>query len=166
MSDSEMQALMDEQRALRRELGDLMLKMGEMMGQIPDGIGKAERAMRDAAESLAAGQPGAAVPSQSEALDQLRQGQQQAAQQMMQQFGGLAGMQPGQQSRGPLPNRDPFGRQPDGASGSAVDGDIEVPDRMEILRARQILDELRSRANQRNRPPVEREYLQRLIEQF
>ena len=37
---------------------------------------------------------------------------------------------------------------------------------MEIMRARQILDELRSRANQRNRPPVEREYLERLIEQF
>jgi hypothetical protein len=129
-------------------------------------MGKAERAMRDAADSLAAGQAGAAVPSQSEALDQLRQGQQQAAQQMMQQFGGLTGMRPGEQRRGQLPNRDPFGRQPDGAFGSAVDGDVEVPDRMEVLRARQILDELRFRANQRNRPPVEREYLERLIEQF
>ncbi len=166
MSDEEMQALMDEQRALRRELGELMMKMSEMLGQIPDSIGKAERAMRDAADSLGAGQPGAAVPSQSEALDQLRQGQQQAAQQMMRQFGGMTGMRPGEQRRGLTPNRDPFGRQPEGASGSTMEGDIEVPDRMEILRARQILDELRSRANQRNRPPMEREYLQRLMDQF
>src|SRR5690606_35027791 len=100
-----------------------------------------------------------AVPSMAEALEQLRQGQQAAGQQMMQAMqqmrgGGLMGMRPGERRNGPLPGRDPFGREPDGAYGSAVDGDVAIPGEGEVKRAREILEELRHRAGQRDRPRI------------
>ena len=78
-------------------------------------------------------------------------------------------MLPAIQRRGSRPGdgRDPFGRQPGGAFGSAVDGEgVKVPDQMEMRRARQILDELRRRAGERERPVIERDYIERLLRRF
>src|SRR5205823_3546504 len=41
-----------EQEGLRHSLGDLMRRLGEGMGDIPDPFGRAERAMRDATGAL------------------------------------------------------------------------------------------------------------------
>ena len=159
-----------EQEALRRALGELMLKLDEVLGGIPGAMGKAERAMRDAVEALDADRPGAAVPHQTEALEQLRQGAEGAMEQLARGMGGFFVMGPGQ--RMPLgtnrrfPERDPFGRVPDGNFGTAIDGDVKVPDKMEMRRAREILQELRRRAGQRQRPKPEREYIERLLRQF
>jgi len=159
-----------EQEALRRGLGDLMGKLDEMLGRIPESMGKAERAMRGAAGALRSARPGAAVPFQTEALERLRQGAENAMEQMVRGMGGMIGFGPGQQM--PLgigqrpPDRDPFGRMREGEFGSYLEGDIEVPDEMEIRRAREILDELRRRSGQRNRPKPERDYIERLLRQF
>jgi hypothetical protein len=86
--------------------------------------------------------------------------------QMARRFGadpGLIGEMP-QGERGP--NRDPFGREPQGAMGAAAGGDVRVPDRGERLRAREILDELRRRAGERERPILERDYIDRLLRMF
>ena len=40
-----------------------MRQLGEMGGEIPRPLGRAERAMRDAGQALQQGQPGAAVRS-------------------------------------------------------------------------------------------------------
>ena len=53
-----------------------------------------------------------------------------------------------------------------GAMGSAAGGEVRVPDRGERLRAREILDELRRRSGERHRPPVERDYIDRLLKMF
>ena len=168
--DAEGAADAAEQEALRRSLGDLMGKLDEMLGRIPQSMGKAERAMRGAAGALGEAQPGAAVPFQTEALEQLRQGAENAMEQMVRGMGGMMGFGPGQpmplgSGRRP-PDRDPFGRFREGEFGSYLEGDIEVPDEMEIRRAREILDELRRRAGQRNRPKPERDYIERLLRQF
>jgi hypothetical protein len=47
-----------EQEGLRHSLGDLMRRLGEGMGDIPDPFGRAERAMRDATGALQRRQPG------------------------------------------------------------------------------------------------------------
>jgi len=44
--------------------------------------------------------------------------------------------------------------------------DIGIPDQIELRRAREILDELRRRAGERNRPAVERDYIDRLLPKF
>lgn len=156
-----------QQEALRRALGDLMLQMDEMLGNIPDAMGKAERAMREASRALGKGQPDNAVPNQTEALDHLQKSQDQMAQKMAQQFGPQLGLRPGGQGRqGRGRGQDPFGRGSGGAFGGSVDGDVDVPSRMEMRKAREILDELRKRSGERQRPPLERDYIDRLLKQF
>src|SRR5205085_310517 len=62
-----------EQEGLRHSLGELMRRLGEGMGDIPDPFGRAERAMRDATGALQRGHAGEAIGPQTEALDQLQQ---------------------------------------------------------------------------------------------
>lgn len=154
------------QNALRKMLGNLMRRMDEMMGKIPDPMGKAERAMRDAEGALGDDDPGRAVPSQTDAVNQLRKAIEGVGEQMARRFGNSPGgpgqMPLGERDRG----SDPFGRQPNGAYGNALDGDVKVPTAGERRRAREILNELRRRSGERDRPTIEREYIDRLLRQF
>jgi hypothetical protein len=43
---------------------------------------------------------------------------------------------------------------------------VEIPSESDVQRARRILDELRRRAGERNRPALERDYIDRLLKQF
>src|SRR3546814_16674029 len=65
--------LSGQQEQLRRMLGDLLRRFGEQAGDIPNAFGRAERAMRDAIESLDRGDTGQAVAPQSDAPHQLPQ---------------------------------------------------------------------------------------------
>ena len=155
-----------EQEALRRDLGRLMLQMDELLGTIPQQFGQAERAMQGAVGALKDGNAADAVPLQTEALNQLRQGTEGLAEQIARRLGSAMGIASGREQR-PGDGRDPFGRNPGGAMGSAIDdGDVKVPDQMELRRAREILEELRRRAGERNRPELERDYIQRLLRRF
>ena len=84
-------------------------------------------------------------------LEALRQGAQQLAQAAQES-------QDGKQAGG----RDPLGRgnSPLGNSG------VKIPGPDEIARAREILQELRRRAAEMNRPQQERDYLDRLLKAF
>ncbi|MCC7016170.1 MAG: DUF4175 family protein, partial [Rhodospirillales bacterium] len=154
------------QNALRRMLGEMMRRMDEMLGRIPDSLGSAERAMRRAEGALEGGDSPGAIGPQTEAVEALRDAIQGVGEQMARRFGadpGLIGEMP-RGERGP--NRDPFGREPEGAMGASAGGDVRVPDRGERLRAREILDELRRRAGERDRPFIERDYIDRLLKMF
>ena len=61
--------------------------------------------------------------------------------------------------------RDPLGRNT-GVNGSMNDGDVRVPDQMEVARGRALQDELRQRGQDRNRPRPELEYIDRLLSPF
>ncbi|MBM3566207.1 MAG: DUF4175 domain-containing protein, partial [Alphaproteobacteria bacterium] len=152
------------QQALRRMLGRMMTEMDEMLGKIPDSLGGAERAMRDAEQALRQGNASGAIGPQSEALAKLREAMQGIGEQLARRMGGVgaAGEMPaGAQG----PGRDPFGREQGGAMGS-TGGEVRVPDRGERLRAREIMDELRRRAGERDRPALERDYIERLLRMF
>ncbi len=153
------------QEALRRQLGEIMRQLGEVTGEIPRQFGRAEGAMRRSTDALRSDQPGAAVPPQTEALDQLREGARAATEQLMQQFGGMqAGLQRGRPSM-QFGQRDPLGRRTEGNQGM-TQGDVEIPTESDVQRARRILEELRRRAGERERPPVERDYIDRLLEPY
>lgn len=159
------------QEALRRDLGDLMLRFNDMMGSIPDALGQAERAMRRATDALRGSQMDPAVQAQTEALEHLRQGAQQAGQQMARQLGpgGQPGRFIGQRPVLPMgrqPDRDPFGRPAESGSGFSANENVEIPDAMDLRRAHEIVRELRRRAGERSRPQFERDYIERLLRQF
>ena len=74
---------------------------------------------------------------------------------------------PGSGPLGMAPNqsRDPLGRNQGEYGTEALEG-VEIPDEMELRRAREILDELRRRRGQRSRPPLELDYIDRLLQRF
>lgn len=155
------------QDALRRRLGDLMRRFGEATGgQIPKPFGRAERFMRDAEGALGRKAPGQAVGPQGQALDQLQQGAGAMMRELAKRFGRGRGYgRPRGQGRRSRPRYDPLGR-PLPSAGTYSSEDVEIPSESDIQRAREILDELRRRAGQIDRPTLEREYIDRLLRRF
>ncbi|HUT49055.1 MAG TPA: TIGR02302 family protein [Alphaproteobacteria bacterium] len=154
-----------EQEALRRGLGSIMRRLDEMLGRIPGQFGRAEREMRGAGNALRQGDPRGAVPRQGRALDHLRQGGRQAMQRLMRRFGNRMGIMRSRPAWRRGDRRDPFGRPRDG-SGGADTSTVKIPKETEVQRAREIIEELRRRAGERERPKIEREYIDRLLRQF
>lgn len=161
-----------EQEALRRQLGEIMRRLGEAGGEIPRPLGRAERAMRDAGQALQQGQPGEAVGPQTQAVDELQQGLQSMMDQMAQQMMGMPMPGQGPDSQGQpgrqqfqRANRDPLGRPRNNGFGQD-NNTVEIPDQSDVQRAREILDELRRRSGEQTRPKLERDYIDRLLRQF
>ena len=154
------------QENLRQQLGDVMGRMGEMAGQIPDGMGGAEAAMRRARDNLNSGAFKSAADAQGEALASLQQSLEQANEQLMQSLAdkGLAGMVP-------MPGKDRKGFDPSGRRTGPENGEnVELPEGPDAEgvseRVRAILEEIRRRAADRTRPVDEQDYLRRLMKQF
>jgi hypothetical protein len=120
--------------------------------------------MDEAARDLERGDLGGAIDDQAEAMDALRDGMQALGRALAenQQEG-----QPGQgQAQGTGPEmRDPLGREAgNGARLGTEESLLTGPDA--AARARELLDELRRRSGERERPEVELDYLRRLLERF
>lgn len=153
------------QERLRRELGEMMRQLADSLGDLPRPLGRAEQAMREARDALEGNTSSDAVPPQTRALDQLQQGLQAMAERFMQQMGasGPGGM--GQLGAQPGMSQDPLGRRTGNSGMEALEG-VDLPDRMELRRAREILEELRRRRGERTRPRPELDYIDRLLRQF
>ena len=159
----------EKQETLRRQLGDIMRELGEMGGDIPRPLGSAERSMSEARDALGQDQPGDAVDPQANALDQLQQGLEGMIDQFMQQqLGQGEGGGSGQRSFSNEGQADPLGRDPSGGQGSeTTEGrGVDIPEQSEVLRSREILNELRRRSGDRSRPQLELDYIERLMRQF
>lgn len=172
------------QRALRRALGEVMQQFGDLTGEVPPQLGRADQAMREAQEQLAEG--GDARDAQQRAIRELVEGSRQMAQQMQRQFGQQDGEGEGEgeefgemmgegqgqgegqdQAQDQGPGRDPLGRRTREAPGAQDNGsDTRVPDEAELLRTRRLQDELRKRGAERERPQDELEYIDRLLRRF
>ena len=160
-----MQGQADAQEQLRRRLGELMRDLANQMGEIPENLGRAEQSMREATSELQEGDAGGAVGPQTEAIDQLQQGMQDMAQQFLEQFGPTPGVGQGRTGVRPGESMDPLGRRSGDGATDAVE-QIDIPEAGELTRARRILEELRRRRGEPDRPLLERDYIDRLLEQF
>jgi hypothetical protein len=152
-----------DQQRLRQGLNDLMKRFGELGGEMPRSLNEAEQAMRDAEQALGDGDPRGAVDPQSRALDALQRGAQAMADSLMRQYG--QAQRPGNGTDQAGPNRDPLGRG-DNGTGMIDTGDVKIPEKADLQRAREILDELRRRAGELLRPRSERDYIDRLLQRF
>jgi uncharacterized protein (TIGR02302 family) len=160
------------QQALRERLQELQRRMRGMGMQGEQGLGDAEQAMREAEEALGQGQDGQAVDAQGRAIEGLQRGAQGMAQQMQdmqgdgnQQAGGQPGQgdqQGGRQSA--QRDNDPLGR-PFRERGLNDNSNVRVPDRdgSASQRAQRILEELRRKLGDPNRPQEELDYFERLL---
>jgi uncharacterized protein (TIGR02302 family) len=192
---SQMGELQQNQQALRDQLNKLLEQLRQRgFGQNPgqgeqgqqgqgqqgqkgqgqlDQLGQAGEAMGDAEGSLGKGNADSAVDAQGRALDAMRKGAQNLAQAMQQQRGQGQGQgrgpgQPGGrygQARG-NDGLDPLGRPLRNRDGYDDNNTVKVPGEIDVQRARRILEELRKRFGDAQRPQLELDYIERLLKDF
>ena len=75
------------QAAMRRALGELMQRFGDLTGQIPAPLSEADTAMREAGQAMADGRDAAAGAAQQKAIEALQKGGRAMGQQLSRQFG-------------------------------------------------------------------------------
>ena len=121
-------------------------------------IEAANEAMEEAERSLEQGALDDATEQQGDALDKMRQG----AQKMQQDMAKNGRSRYGENGETP---RDPLGR-PQKSQGPDAGASVKVPGEIDMQRAREILQELRKRSAEQTRPPVELDYLERLLKRF
>ena len=135
-------------------------------GDGEDGLGDADNAMGDATGRLGEGNADGAVDSQGKALEALRKGAQSLAEAMQQGEG--QGDGPGNQAgrqQGGANSNDPLGRPLHGRE-FGDDYTVKIPGEIDVQRVRRILEELRRRLADPQRPQIELDYLERLLKDY
>jgi len=159
----------DRQQALRNELNRQQQNLpgaGTPEGDAArDALDRAGRAMDGAEEALRENDLAEAIDNQGRAMEALREGMRalgdmMAQQQQNQQPG--QGMQDGDRR---ADSRDPLGRE-SGSSGVQGDDSPLALNDDAYGRARELLDEIRRRSGEAERPEEERDYLNRLLDRF
>lgn len=154
----------NEQEALRFILGKLMQDADAELGEIPANMGKAELEMRGSSTQLGDNRPDLSVPRQEEAIRYLKESMDQMSEQLAQQLKKMMALSLG----GGSPRLDPLGRPMDDGDGPSwlPSSRVKIPDEAERKKVREILDTLRRRSGEMQRPDYELEYLRRLMQQF
>ncbi|MGA7481373.1 MAG: TIGR02302 family protein, partial [Bradyrhizobium sp.] len=137
-------------------------------GDDEDGLGTADNAMGDAGGKLGEGNADGAVDSQGKALDALRKGQQSLAEAMQQRDGDGQGDSPGNRAGRQAGNgnqSDPLGRPLHGRD-FGDDLTVKIPGEIDVQRVRRILEELRRRLADPQRPQTELDYIERLLKDY
>ncbi|MEZ5675252.1 TIGR02302 family protein [Thalassovita litoralis] len=163
-------SLADRQQALRQELerqrGNLPGAGSEGGEAAREALKQAERAMDGAEEALRQDDLAGAIDKQAEAMEALREGMRNLGEAMAEagrrQRGG-DGRETGDAQTGA---RDPLGRNPGSRGGDVGTEDSLLQGEDVYRRARELLDEIRRRTGEGDRPDAELDYLRRLLERF
>ena len=158
-----LEGLAPGQQALRERLDQFMESLRGMGIDPGEDFGEAGRAMGEAGDALDGNEGEQALAEQGNAMDALRRGAGDMMRQMQQQaMNGRAGStEPGGTRNGG--DRDPLGR-PQRSSGPDFGESVDVPDEIDVRRAREILEAIRERLGNALSPQLEREYLERLLD--
>jgi uncharacterized protein (TIGR02302 family) len=157
------------QQGQRGEKGEKEQNGDAQQGDGEDGLGEADSAMDDAGSKLGEGNANGAVDSQGQALDALRKGAQKLAEGMQQDGDGDGqgngpGDRAGRQQNGGNTS-DPLGRPLRGRE-FGDDLTVKIPGEIDVQRVRRILEELRRRLADPQRPKIELDYIERLLKDF
>lgn len=159
------QALRDE---LERQRGNLPSLDGEAGEIARRSLDRAEGAMDGAEDALRQGDLAEAIDRQAEAMDALRNGMRSLSEALAQNQGAEPGQgsEQGEATGRPTPGqRDPLGRELGNTGQAGTDQNI-LQGQDVYRRAEEILDEIRRRSAQQDRPEIERDYLERLLDRF
>ncbi|MCC5960936.1 MAG: DUF4175 family protein [Rhodobacteraceae bacterium] len=161
--------LAERQRGLADQLRDQQLSPLPGEGT-PEGdaaleaLERAQRAMEDAAEALEQGESGEALNRQADAMEAMRDGlramNEAATQNQRDQQQGDQGAEQGGDG-----GRDPLGRDRNQGGDVGTDQDM-LQGGDTYRRAQDLLEELRRRSAERDRPEAELDYLRRLLDRF
>lgn len=162
------QSLAERQQALRDELRRQQQNMPGLGGEngeaARDALDRAGRAMERAEENLREDDLAGALDDQAEAMESLREGMRNMGEALAEQQQNRAGDQGETMGRAdPNSQRDPLGRER-GSQGNIGTGENMLPGA--DGRARDLLDEIRRRSSEQERPQIELDYLRRLLDRF
>jgi uncharacterized protein (TIGR02302 family) len=158
--DGDAGELGNRQGQLRESLGQLQQALRDFGMDVPGQFGGAAEAMERAERMLRDGDLEGATQEESRALEQLRQGARNVAEQMLRQLPSRYGMSNGNTEL------DPMGRPPQRTDGPDPGVGVKVPDQIDVQRARELLEELRRRLGEQTRPLLELDYIERLLKRF
>lgn len=159
----------DRQQALRDELSRQQQNLpgsGSPEGEAArDALDRAGRAMDGAEDALRRDDLAEAIDNQGQAMEALREGMRALGEMMAEQ---QQNAQPGQGAQGAdqrADSRDPLGRESGNSGMQGDDSPLALNDDA-YGRARELLDEIRRRSGDAERPDEERNYLNRLLDRF
>ncbi|PPR29725.1 MAG: hypothetical protein CFH32_01018, partial [Alphaproteobacteria bacterium MarineAlpha9_Bin2] len=152
-----------EQEALRKQLEDVMKEIAESETPIPEELGRADRAMKQAARDLNRNRPDRAQSAQGRAIEELKK----AAESIDKMHSGKGPSQISGKNRESTSRdqRDPLGRVPPG-QGSSPGGDVGLPTDRDITKARKIAKELYKKAEKSLEGSIERKYVDSLLDWY
>ncbi|EBA08452.1 hypothetical protein SSE37_16608 [Sagittula stellata E-37] len=163
------EGLAERQRALRDELNRQRSNLpgqgseaGEEAGRA---LERAEGAMDGAERALREGELGEAIDQQSQAMEALREGLRSLGEAMAEQQNQRSGEQGFAEGGDPQEQQDPLGRN-SGTTGRVGTDEGLLQGEDVYRRAEELLGELRKRSGETERPQVERDYLERLLDRF
>jgi uncharacterized protein (TIGR02302 family) len=159
--------LADRQRALRDELERQRQGLPGLGGEAGEAARRAledaERSMNDAEEALRGDDLAGAIDNQADAMESLREGMRNMGEAMAEQQN-EGGQGEGEGAPGQA-QADPLGRE--SGQGGRMGTQSELLQGEDVYRrARDLLDEIRRRSGEGDRPDVELDYLDRLLERF
>ena len=177
--EGEGQGQAPDNRSLAERQQDLRDRLGQLNGgQLPGAgseqgdegrrqLDEAGRAMREAEQALRDGDLGSALDRQAEAMEALREGMRDLGDAMAQDMQREGEAQEGDAfgQNDPNSGRDPLGREP--GESARIGSDRNMLQGEDVYRrAQDLLDEIRRRSGDQQRPGVERDYLKRLLDLF
>jgi hypothetical protein len=149
--------LSQRQQQLKKQLEGLRGQGGQNQS-----LEDAERAMGEAGKSLEQGDKDGALQKQGEAMENLRKGAQELAEQMREQGQGRQNGE-ARDGEGQGGKDDPLGRPRATRNPDQGPDEDMVPTEQAQQRAREILETLRSKANERDLSDQEKAYIDRLL---
>ena len=165
-------SLAQRQQDLRDRLG--ALNNGKLPGAGSErgeagrkNLDDAGRSMSEAEQALRDGDLAGALDRQAEAMEALREGMRDLGEALAQDQQREGQAQDGEAfgQNDPNSQRDPLGREPGDAGRIGSDGNM-LQGKDVYRRAQDLLDEIRRRSGDQQRPGVERDYLKRLLDLF
>lgn len=161
-------SLADRQQALREELR--RQQQGLPGAGTPEGdaaresLDRAGRAMKRAEDALREDDLAGALDRQSEAMEALREGMRSLGEALAQARRDRQGQGSSERAMGGQ-ERDPLGRRTGNSGVAGTEQDLLNGEDV-YRRARELLDEIRRRSGDAERPRIERDYLRRLLDRF
>jgi len=153
----------EEQENLRKQLENVMKEIAESDNPIPESLGRADRAMRQASRELNRNRPDRAQAAQGRVIEELSK----AAESLDKMHSGNGPSQMAGENRENTSRdqRDPLGRVPPG-QGSSPGGDVGIPNEPDITKARKIAKQLYKKAEKSVEDSIERKYVDSLLDWY
>ena len=155
----------EKQDNLRNTLGNIMRDIGESENEIPQELGRADRAMRQATRELENGRPDQASNAQGRATEMIRRAMNRMRDDNNKKLSKLSSEDMNIKSSEKEINFSEADNDLE-YQGTALGGTVEIPKSVQIQKAQKIAKELYSRYNQKERSKKEKEYIKSLLDWY